>query len=71
MNHQFSTGSYRIIWEEIEGLCVCPVPSSEPEEKTISLSPRLRGKRLLDVAIHEALHAENPRAKEELSLIHN
>ena len=66
MTHEFSSGTYKIYREDIDGLC-CMLDSdcSEPPERAISISTKLRGKRLMDVIIHEALHAEDPDASEE------
>ena len=57
--HEFSTGKFNIYIEDIDGLCCDPdvVPDSE---KSITISPRLKGRRRLEVVIHECLHAEYP-----------
>ena len=57
-HHQFSTGKFNIYEEEIDGLCC--YPESDDSEKSITISPKLRGRRRLDVIIHECLHAEFP-----------
>ena len=57
--HEFSTGKFNIYIEDIAGLCCDPdvVPDTE---KSITISPRLKGRRRLEVVIHECLHAEYP-----------
>jgi len=63
--HKFSTGKFDIRIEEINGLCCYPEPDCR-DEKSITISPRLRGCKRLDVIIHESLHAEFPRLREQL-----
>ena len=66
MTHKFSTGIYKIYKDEIEGLCTFPDSDcNEKAERSITISPKLKGKRKLDVIIHESLHAEDPNATEE------
>lgn len=62
--HKFSTGIFEIRFEEINGLCC--YPESDDLEKSITISPRLRGCKKLDVIIHEGLHAEFPSLREKL-----
>ena len=62
--HKFSTGKFDVRVEEINGLCCYPEP--DDDEKSITISPRLRGCKRLDVIIHESLHAEFPSLREKL-----
>ena len=65
MTHKFSTGEYKIYMDEIEGLCTFPDSDcNEKAERSITISPKLKGRRKLDVIIHESLHAEDPNATE-------
>jgi hypothetical protein len=57
--HEFSTGKFNIYIEDIDGLCCDPDVVPDPE-KSITISPRLKGRRRLEVVIHECLHAEYP-----------
>lgn len=65
-SHNFSTGKFKIYIEDIEGLC-CDPDAPPDNEKSITISPRLKGRRKLEVIIHECLHAEYPslEAKDE------
>ena len=56
--HKFSTGKFNIYIEEIQGLCC--YPDTDDRERSITISPKLRGRERLDVIIHESLHAEYP-----------
>ena len=61
--HKFSTGEFKIYFDEIEGLCSDPDAIwRKDDEKHIVINPRLKkGKRRrLEVIIHESLHAEYP-----------
>ncbi len=70
MKHRFSTGKFTIKMEDIEGLCTYPedtdpvvkefLDSRGDSSRSISISPHLKGKRELEVLIHESLHAEYP-----------
>lgn len=62
--HKFSTGKFKIIFEEIDGLCCDTDNPPEDEEKSISINPRLSKRYRLEVLIHEMLHAEYPSIKE-------
>ncbi len=57
--HEFSTGKFNIHIEDIDGLCIDSdvIPD---KEKSITISPRIKGRRRLEVVIHECLHAEYP-----------
>ena len=57
--HNFSTGKFKIHIEDIDGLCIDSdvVPD---REKSITISPKLKGRYRLEVLIHECLHAEYP-----------
>ena len=54
--HEFSSGEFKIHHEEMLGLCCHP--DSDGTEKSITISPKLKGLKRLDVVIHESLHAE-------------
>jgi len=68
--HEFSTGKYTVRIEDIDGLCSYPedsdpkvkefLDSHSEDGRAISISPRLKGKRKLEILIHESLHAEYP-----------
>lgn len=58
--HQFSTGKFDIKIEEIDGLCYDSENPCEDQEKSITISPKLKGRYRLEVIIHECLHAEYP-----------
>tara|TARA_R100000152_G_C6682516_1_gene116050 strand:+ start:225 stop:503 length:279 start_codon:yes stop_codon:yes gene_type:complete len=62
-SHNFSTGKFSIYIEDIEGLC-CDPDAPPDDEKSITISPRLKGRRRLEVIIHECLHAEYPSIKD-------
>ena len=51
----FRGKKYRIRWSKIGGLGSCEHPKTK--NKTITLSPDLKGNELIRVAIDEALHA--------------
>jgi hypothetical protein len=68
--HKFSTGKFTVRTEEIDGLCSYPesnnsktkafLDSHSDSDFSISISPKIKGKRRLEVIIHESLHAEFP-----------
>lgn len=62
--HNFSTGKFKIHIEDIDGLCIDSdvIPD---REKSITISPRLKGRRRLEVILHECLHAEYPSIPQE------
>tara|TARA_R100001530_G_scaffold90689_1_gene63032 strand:+ start:103 stop:375 length:273 start_codon:yes stop_codon:yes gene_type:complete len=60
--HSFSTGKFNIYIEDIDGLCCDPEAPSD-DEKSITISPKLRGRYRMEVIIHECLHAEFPSIK--------
>jgi hypothetical protein len=57
-SHKFSTGKFKVLFEDIDGLCVDTEAESDEKEKTITISPRLKKRYKLEVIIHESLHAE-------------
>ena len=63
--HKFSTGKFKILIEDIDGLCCDTDNPPEEEEKSITISPKLRGRYKLEVIIHECLHAEYPSIKSQ------
>ena len=64
VKHKFSSGKFKILHEEIHGLCCHP--ESDGTEKSITISPKLKGRKRLDVIIHESLHAEFPTLRKRL-----
>ena len=62
--HTFSTGKFDIRFEQINGLCCYPEP--DDLEQSITISPNLKGRKRLDVIIHESLHAEFPTLRKRL-----
>jgi len=63
-SHKFSTGKFDIRIEDIDGMC-CDTDNPPVEnEKSITVSPRLKGRYRMEVIIHECLHAEYPSIKE-------
>ena len=63
--HKFSTGKFKILIEDIDGLCCDTDNPPEGKEKSITISPKLRGQYRLEVIIHECLHAEYPSIKSQ------
>ena len=60
---RFTTGKFDILFEDIDGLC-CDSDHPNPEpEKSITISPSLKKRYLMEVLIHESLHAEYPSIK--------
>ena len=57
--HKFSRGVFRINEDPLHGIC-----TEKPNE--IWINPELRGLKRLETIIHEAEHAEDPEAKEEV-----
>jgi hypothetical protein len=62
--HDFSTGKFKILIEDIDGLCCDSDNPSEEDEKSITISPKIKGRYRMEVIIHECLHAEYPSIKE-------
>ena len=62
--HKFSSGVFKIHHEEIHGLCC--YPDADGMEKSITISPKVRGMKRLDTIIHESLHAEFPTLRKRL-----
>jgi|TARA_B100000214_G_scaffold143710_1_gene102780 hypothetical protein len=58
--HQFSTGKFDIHIQDIDGLCCDSDNPPKDKEKSITISPKLKGRYRLEVLIHECLHAEYP-----------
>jgi hypothetical protein len=58
--HTFRKLRYRVVLEKIEGYA--EVPGYSPRE--IYIDPTLKPMRFLEVAIHEAMHAEDPEESE-------
>lgn len=55
----FSSGTYKITHETIDGIILAPDdPGGPPSPREISIRESLRGKALLETLIHEAIHAE-------------
>ena len=61
--HNFSTGKFDILVEDIDGLCCDSDNPSEEPEKSITISPKLKGRYRMEVIMHECLHAEYPSIK--------
>jgi len=62
--HNFSTGKFDILVEDIDGLCCDSDNPPEEPEKSITISPKLKGRYRMEVIMHECLHAEYPSIKE-------
>ena len=45
---------------------MCCYPQPDDMEKSITISPKLKGRKRLDVIIHEGLHAEFPTLRKRL-----
>ena len=64
--HKFSTGVFNISQDALDGFCESPETyASAPNHREIWINPEAKDMERLETIVHESLHAEFPRMREE------
>ena len=64
--HKFSTGVFKISQGGLDGFADSPeIVASAPKHREIWINPEAKDMERLETIVHESLHAEFPRMREE------